>query len=66
MNATLSKPIPVRLTGETLSDLREIEDYTGTDRSKLLRLAIKLGMPEVRRRFGAEGAKPEGKGGLER
>ena len=65
MNATLSKPIPVRLTGETLSDLREIADYTGTDRSKLLRLAIKLGMPEVRRRFGTEVSVVKQKGGRE-
>jgi|GEM_PF-6366557 len=53
MSATLTKPIPVRLTEEIIQALSEIEDYTGTDKSKLIRLAIKLGMPEVQRRFSA-------------
>lgn len=52
MNATLTTPVPVRLTDDLFRELLSIEDYTGTDKSKLLRLAVKIGLPEVRRRFG--------------
>ena len=57
MNANLTSPVPVRLTEDSLTILSEIEAYTGTDKSKLLRLAIRLGLPEVQRRFGSPSSK---------
>jgi len=54
MSGTLTKPVPVRLNKDASEDLQDLSDFTGTDKSKLIRLAIKIGLPEIRKRFGAE------------
>lgn len=52
MNDTLSDPIPVKFTPEQDAALQEIADYTGVEKSKLVRLAAGTGLKELRERFG--------------
>lgn len=44
--------MPVRLRELDETQLREMSEQLGVDLSKLIRLTVKAGLPQVRRQFG--------------
>ena len=52
--ATLSRPIPVRLLSEDDQELRALSKATGVPYSALVRLAVQLGMPLLKKQLSKE------------
>lgn len=57
--ATLTKPIPVRLLESDNQEIRAISKETGVAFASLVRLAVSLGLPGIKKQFNQPKTKKE-------